>query len=384
MVSTAALAQPVEAIRYIGQQTFPSGTLAPVDGTIVGGISGLTYAGGNSYLGISDDRSGINPARWYNMDIVVNDGAPNPVSVTFNSRTTLLRADGTAYPANTLDPEGIALAQGGDSVWVSSEGEANLGAGRVQAPFINRYSRASGQLEQQLPVNARYTPTFSGIMQVSGVRNNLAFESLTITPSNSWLFTATENALVQDGPAATVSTGTPSRIARYDLATGLPAGEFVYVTEPVAQAPNPSNGFATNGLVELLALDDGTLLALERSFSTGAANNPTGNLCRLYQITLGGATDVSAQDALAPGYVPVTKTLLFDIAATGVAQDNLEALVLGPTLPGGERLLIIGSDNNFSATQFTQFMAFGVRLAPTPGAACALVLGGLMASRRRR
>jgi len=42
--------------------------------------------------------------------------------------------------------------------------------------------------------------------------------------------------------------------------------KFLYVTDPVASAPNPDS-FSTNGLVELLALDNsGTLLSLERSF----------------------------------------------------------------------------------------------------------------------
>ncbi len=35
--------------------------------------------------------------------------------------------------------------------------------------------------------------------QTAGIRNNLAFESLTISPDQKTLFTATENALFQDG-----------------------------------------------------------------------------------------------------------------------------------------------------------------------------------------
>jgi len=48
--------------------------------------------------------------------------------------------------------------------------------------------------------------------------------------------------------------------------------KFLYVTDPVASAPNPPDSFSTNGLVELLALDNsGTLLSLERSFPLGTA-----------------------------------------------------------------------------------------------------------------
>ena len=47
-----------------------------------------------------------------------------------------------------------------------------------------------------------------------------------------------------------------------------------------------ADAFATNGLVELIALDNGgTLLALERSFSTGV-----GNTIKLYEARIGDAT----------------------------------------------------------------------------------------------
>ena len=37
-----------------------------------------------------------------------------------------------------------------------------------------------------------------------GVRDNLGFESLTVTPDRRFLYTAAENALVQDGLASTL------------------------------------------------------------------------------------------------------------------------------------------------------------------------------------
>jgi hypothetical protein len=52
---------------------------------------------------------------------------------------------------NTLDPEGIALTKNG-TVFVSSEGEANIGAGRVSDPFIKEFSLTTGQ-EVRSPLN---------------------------------------------------------------------------------------------------------------------------------------------------------------------------------------------------------------------------------------
>ncbi|MFA6044870.1 MAG: esterase-like activity of phytase family protein [Phycisphaerales bacterium] len=375
--ASAAQAQTVQNLNYIGQQIFPTATF--FGGTQVGGLSGISYdAATNSFFSISDDRSQINPARFYNLSINLADGALNNGDVSFNSVTTLLRPDGTAFPTFALDPEGIAVAPNGD-LFVSSEGDTSRG---IQ-PFINRFSRTTGQQVQALPVPSKFLVG----NPVSGVRNNLAFETLTLSPNGNSLFTATENALVQDGPAADVTTGTPSRILRYDLNSSQPAQEFVYVTDAVAEPTNPAGAFATNGLVDMLALSDHSFLALERSFSVGAQGaGGTGNIIKLFQVELNGATDVSGLDALgAPGsYTSVTKTLLLNLSDLGIALDNIEGLSFGPTLPNGQRSLILVSDNNFSATQFTQFVAFGVDVVPAPGAVALLGLGGLVATRRRR
>jgi hypothetical protein len=57
---------------------------------------------------------------------------------------------------------------------------------------------------------------------------------------------------------------------------------------------------------------------------------------------------------------PVQKTLLLDLDTLGIPLDNVEGMAFGPTLPDGRRSLILVSDNNFAATQFTQFLLFAV------------------------
>ena len=41
--------------------------------------------------------------------------------------------------------------------------------------------------------------------------------------------------------------------------------------------------------------------------------------------------------------------------------DNLEAMGLGPELPGGGRALLLASDDNFHETQRTQFLLFRLK-----------------------
>jgi hypothetical protein len=172
---------------------------------------------------------------------------------------------------------------------------------------------------------------------------------------------------VQDGPLATINTGSRSRILKYNLTTGQPEQEFLYLTDPVAAPAVPETGFNTNGLVELLALDNrGTFLALERSFSAGAPG--TGNTIKLYEVRLNGASDISGINSLNAINIntvrPVEKRLVlnFDILGLPTGLDNVEGMTLGPVLPNGQQSLVLVSDNNFSATQFTQILAFGLAL----------------------
>jgi hypothetical protein len=167
---------------------------------------------------------------------------------------------------------------------------------------------------------------------------------------------------------------------------------------PAALAPNPAGGFVTNGLVELLAVGDRQFIAVERSFSAGAATPgvgpnglPTGNTIRLYLVDARQASDVSGMDAINAGVVAATKTLLLDLSTlknddgSALATDNIEGIVWGPEFNGKPTLILV-SDNNFGATQFTQFVALSVT-SPIPEPAIAsLMLPGLalLAWRRRQ
>lgn len=345
----------VADLDFIGEITFDTGLI--FQETEVGGLSGLTYdPSKNLFYSISDDRSSINPARFYTLSIDLTDGNLQPGDINFQNFTTLLDKNGQPFAENSLDPEGIALTNKG-TLFVSSEGDTN----QLIPPFVNQFSMR-GQQFQTLPVPPKYLPTSDG---TRGVRNNLAFESLTITPNNKYLYTATENALIQDGSTADLENGNSSRILEYNLYTGKPQREFLYITDPVAAESVPPGEFQTNGLVDLLAIDNnGTLLALERSFSTGI-----GNTIKLYEVQTQGTLNIGSIPSVdGLEIAPVQKRLLLDFADLETPLDNIEGISFGSKLPDGRQSLIVVSDNNFSDTQFTQFLAFAVDLDTTPGA----------------
>ena len=372
--SAASAAAP--KLSFIGQQILPTATFYA--GTQVGGLSGIDYIGGTSFVANSDDRSQFGNARFYTLDLALTSTAFS--GVTFTKVTEFKTPAGIPYPTLQIDPESIRRLPNGNYLY-TSEGDTNRG---IDA-FI-REARPDGSYVRDLTLPAGYQQT--GPAGTTGIRNNLAFESLTLSADGTTITSATENALRQDGPATAFGVGSPSRIVTFDNATGLPGAQYVYNVNPVANPTTPPGGFATNGLVELLDLGHGQQLALERSFVSGLVTpfSATGNSIQIYLIDTHGATDVSGFASLAgQTYTPVSKTLLFDLDSLKIPLDNIEGITFGPTLENGRRSLILVSDNNFSPTQFTQFLAFEVAGVPEAATWALLIAGfGLTGATLRR
>ena len=341
----------------IGTISIPTGT--QFEGTEIGGLSSIAYDSKRGvYYAISDDQGTIDPVRYYTLDIDVSDGQLDPGDITFLDVTFILDPSGAPYAPMSLDPEGLALAHEG-SLYFTSEGFA----ARTPPvnPFVNRMN-LNGEHNRSLAIPDKFLPTGT-----QGVRSNLGFESLNVTPDQKTLVTASEGALVQDGPAANLGLSSLARILQYRLSSGQQGEEYVYVVNPVAETPVPETQFRVNGLVELLPLDNlGTMLALERSFSVGAEGG--GNTIWLYEIETQGATDVSDKFSLLNEvFAPVTKRLILNVETDlDIEPDNIEGMAFGPVLPDGRLPLILVSDNNFAATQTTQFIVLAVELESTP------------------
>jgi hypothetical protein len=341
----------VNSLEFIGQATLPTGLT--FQKTEVGGLSGITYdAKNNLYYAISDDRGQKAPPRFYTLTIDLSQGKLTSNGVVPVGVTNLLDTNNQPFPLNATDTEGIALTSK-DTIFVSSEGDVD----KLINPFIKEFSLASGQTITTLPIPDKFLPD---PRKQKGIRNNLAFESLTITPNQKFLYTATENALIQDGRAAKPGVGTSSRILKYNLLTKQPEQEFLYQTQPVTPLFNPTGRFAS-GLPDLLALDnEGNFLSIERSF-TGL-----GFTVFLFQVSLDKATDIHNLDSIGKidsnKIKPAEKKLLLDLRAFDVSLDNIEGLTLGAKLPNGQQSLILISDNNFNRLQQTQILAFKLKM----------------------
>ncbi len=59
-------------------------------------------------------------------------------------------------------------------------------------------------------------------------------------------------------------------------------------------------------------------------------------------------------------FASIKKTLLLNMDLLGMYIGNIEGVSFGPLLPNGNRTLIFVADNNFRATEKTQFLLFEI------------------------
>ncbi|MGB8854660.1 MAG: esterase-like activity of phytase family protein [Pirellulales bacterium] len=175
-------------------------------------------------------------------------------------------------------------------------------------------------------------------------RPNRGLESVAIDPEGRCIWTATEEALPADGPAATETAGTVVRLTRIPIMESRAATpavrQFAYAVDPPHQAVRPVAGDSLSGLVSFVALGNERLLVLERSFTAGLPPFES----RVYLVDTRSAPDVAGIAgglAVRPAASRVAKRLLWK-AALGV---NLEGLAIGPPLADGQQALAAIADN---------------------------------------
>ncbi|MBB3458318.1 hypothetical protein FHT86_006643 [Rhizobium sp. BK313] len=335
------------SLQFAGEFVIPTGT--QFDGIEFGGISGLDFdPASNHYIAISDDRSEKAPARYYELSIDATAAGISDVKVL---KTVIFKdKNGQAFAKRAVDPEAIRL--GKDGIYWSSEGDAK----QLLPPFV-RVTGPDGSFKREFELPEGFAPTAD---KSTGIRDNLAFESLTFLPSGD-LIVGTESALEQDGPIADLTHGSLARIIRYDTANGKPKAEYAYTVAPIPQPPTAGTGWNDNGVSEMLALDEHRMLVIERGASPGY-----GNFAKVYMIDTDGATDISAIGSLASSdksIVPVRKAQVLDMRAIGLTPDNIEGMTFAKGSDGSD-LLVFVADNNFSKDQKTQFLAFKVLKRP--------------------
>lgn len=337
------------SLRLLGEAVLPHHL--EFKGATVGGLSALDHDPASGlWVALSDDRSSLQPARFYMLDIDVGEGG---LRVELRDVVTLRDAAGHPFPkrgtpGEVVDPEGMRLLPGGRGVLWTSEGDY-----ASDHPPLLRQARLDGALVrdfQSLPMFQWPAPAGTG------ARDNLTFEGLALTPDARTAWVSMENALEQDGPEPGVGRpGGPCRITAFDVASGRAVRQVAYMPDALPHAPIVPGMRAENGISEILMVDRQRMLVLERAYVFGH-----GLSLRLYEIDTASGSDTLALERLRPGeYRPCPKRLVANFADLGLSRlDNTEGMCWGPRLPNGRRSLVVVSDDNFRSAQVTQFAAF--------------------------
>lgn len=321
------------------------------EGTKVGGLSAINYdIFSGKYYVVSDDRSKLSPARFYTLNIELDQSGsvPQIEQVKFTKVATLTDSMKEPFRKSKIDPEGLVKSPR-NSLFISSEGIPK----RQIDPFIKEFDLDGNELSS-LRIPDRFLP----LSPQQGIRENLGFEALAIAaPSIAAddpfrIFVAPESSLIQDR-TSNAELPEPIRLLHYVV---NPIGDPVLIAEHLYPLEPAPKGTIANGLVELIALPkEGYLLSLERTLGFGGLG------AKLFQISLGNATDTYRIESLAGNpetVAPIRKTLLLDLRSLGISLDNLEGMTLGPKFADGSQSLILISDNNFSNDQVNQVLLF--------------------------
>lgn len=292
----------------------------------VAGLSGITWVGpeigggGSSYLAVMDNSN-----KLVRLAITLaNDGAIASAAIIPTGGLSL---------ADTRDFEDMAYRGAArDSVYLCEEG----------SPEVREYRLDNGAFVRVLSRPALF----------ANRRANFGFESLSLNRTRSSLWAANEEALTVDGPVSTPTAGTWVRLLKYDATATPPTAttQFAYLTQPMHGSVVSG---ARSGVSQIVALPNGKLLSLERSFAIGATFFQT----RIYEVDTAAATDVSGLATLVgTTFTPATKRLLYS-----GDQTNLEGLCLGPKLPDGSCALlgIVDDGDPISVNRVVSFRLTG-------------------------
>lgn len=341
-----------DTLNFIGDVTFNTGE--KFQDTEIGGLSGLTFDKRHKkLLAISDDKSQVNEARFYEFDLALTSKSFN---VTPAKVIKLKNKDGQFFKPGMTDFEGIAFS--GSNIVVSSEGA--LVDQIFQSPELFSFSR-TGEFLKMLEVPAQFLDSKNSDKKIYGSRQNKALEALSTSIDGKTTFLGSEEALVQDGDISSSTYASNVRIVLFK--NSQPTMQIAYPLEKVTPEVNPGQYPAENGLVDIAAIDDKNFYTMERSFIPSINKN----VIRIFKCTITKeTTDISKLESLKNSeYKTVGKVLVADLDSflpkmTISQLDNIEGITFGPTFSNGHRTLIVVSDNNFNKSQRTLFMAFEI------------------------
>lgn len=354
-------------LKFISDFNFHSNDIFEQAGVLLGGISAIRYsANEKAFYFLSDGNGSSLSPHIYVYDFDINqDGKMifsenKAIKLSFSSSGSL----NGFHNEFSMDPEGLDITKQGNFIITSETQDSE------SDDFISVFSEY-GHRKGRINLDEEFHPSMNN--RSKGLQYNKGMESLSLTPNKGHLFTANEASLRQD-----FNLMRPSRCPFFFTSSGCgKSGDVVRIIKfknnnenyrEVGQYYYQLEDHVDNGLVEILALDENTLLTLERSW------DPRERLVtsKIYHVSLKNAYNLNDHSKMENEIVEgktLKKILVLDLAditqrlSPGFRNiDNLESMSFGPRLQNGTNTLVLASDNNFSTIQRTSILLFEIDL----------------------
>ena len=342
------VSDPMPLLIWLGESTRPAGTTysnIPADPPF-GSLSGLAPdAARGQWIGVIDDRDRTRVA-WLNVTY-----GPKGLDVVPTQMQALRAGAGVSERAATMaDLEAVVALSDGSFV-AAEEGHRIRDTGEVWQPALLRVTR-DGVVSAVIDFPKAYQLTEDG---KTGLRDNQGFEGLAVTPGGR-LIAGLEQPLIEDGNV-TFDRGAAGRLIEFvpSGSTFKPGRQWRYMISPTPRIERfdelCSDG--ENGLVELLAFSETTLISMERACLMTPDQAFIANAVQLFSVEL---SEGNARKRLLLDF----QTIVPRLSAALTRLENFEAMTFGPIV-NGMKTLLIASDDNFRKTQKTSFLLFGMK-----------------------
>lgn len=300
-----------EVVKDCGQKSFPKTVPA-------GNYSGITHIGGNEYAVVSD-KSDTDGFFIFNIEVDSLSGEIKEVANMGFWGDSIRNAD----------CEGITYVPSTSTLFICRESDN----------VIMEYGmdgRATGR-EMDVPEVFR-----------KGMAGNYGFEALTYDEQSHLFWTINESTLDGDGERANSSNGVANVLRLQSFDDDLQAGRQYFYKMDAAVSTAAASNYAM-GVSELLAIGDGRLLVLEREFFVPKLKVGAFVQCKIYEIKPEDGQAVPADERVSQDAVFLPKRLVYSfktkLTLFNRSLANYEGMCLGPTLPDGNRTIILVSDS---------------------------------------
>lgn len=320
--------------------------------TEVGGLSGIVFEESSRiFWTVSDDRGRINEPRIYGIKIELHhlEKADRkkmveiPMAIESVVRLQVQKGElahsgkklSSKEFSKVLDLEGISLLPWGDFLLIS-EGDGGA-VPRIPPQVFS--AKKDGTIVKSYQVPDAFIPEAGG-EQTKGVLNNQAFEGLSAIFGSKWVV-ATEGRLQQD-------KGEHLRWVIYESKDAFQLTPESEIRYPQTPAPEGAMGFPS-GVTDLTMFHEGHYFVLERAVRFIQGKKPYEFQTELYSFQNGAKKRIYSMK---------------DLPLDDLRSRNYEGITWGPTLPTGEKLLLIVSDNNFVRKEDSFIVYFAVKESP--------------------